>query len=68
MLKKETKEEAIKNHKARKQKETVSFCGPTCTGEELGVILKIQTSTLSNKEVILFFNSVNYTQQFVKFS
>lgn len=63
MLEKETKEEAIEKHKARKQKETV-ICGPTCTGEGLGVILKIQTSISSNKEVILFFNSF----KMVKFS
>jgi len=53
MLEKETKEEAIEKHKARKQKETV-ICGPTSTGDGLGVILRIQTSILSNKEVILF--------------
>lgn len=39
MLEKETKDEAIDKHKARKQKETV-ICGPTCTGEGLSVILK----------------------------
>ena len=53
MLEKETKEEAIGKHKARKQKETV-ICGPTCTGDVLGVVLRIQTSILSNEEVILF--------------
>ena len=37
MLEKETKEEAIEKHKARKLKETV-ICPLTCTGNELGVM------------------------------